>query len=407
MNEQSKKKCCNPTPFPNPIWYGPLQGGLRFWLLSLFFFTYSTGLAAPRQFPTESIAFATGTNFECQRRIQEDSLSRFQASRPCMGVQFTITAYCRDQETAELAFNDAFAAIDRVDMLFSNYNPNSPINRLPQLIDQQGNVHLDPELLTLFVRAQAIVDHTNGSFDYTLGNLTKLWRDARQQQRLPSDEDIRSAVEASGANQVIFDEQAGTLTFRSDTVRFDFGGIAKGYAADLALATLKRHGVNRAMVNAAGDLALGERPPDADGWRIAISDSLDSEPFQAVSYVLLSNCGVATSGDKQQFVFINGRRYSHILNPRTGVGMIGHRQVTVIAPDATAADAYASAFNVMSLKDARQLLKECDSLAARIFVINEMHESPSHGSFDQPSFQSENFPEIHTVRQRYESKAKH
>jgi thiamine biosynthesis lipoprotein len=173
-------------------------------------------------------------------------------------------------------------------------------------------------------------------------------------------------------------------------MRLDLGGIAKGYAADQALAVLRDRGIPRALVDAGGDLAIGDPPPDARGWRIAVATphSTSSPPssptpppedgagtYGAESTVLLlSNCGVATSGDAYQFVEFEGRRYSHIVDPRTGMGVVGASSVTVVAPDGMTADALASAVSVLGPEEGIALIDRTPGAAALVVVLEDAKE---------------------------------
>ncbi|HMO13995.1 MAG TPA: FAD:protein FMN transferase [Pirellulaceae bacterium] len=275
-----------------------------------------------------------------------DELSLFEESRQLMGVVFTIKGYCEDVETAQLAFEDAFAQIKRIEKLFSDYDPNSHINQLFDTGDSVEYVPLCEELAPLFQRSHEIAQATDNAFDYALGNLTRLWRKARHEKRLPSPEETHAAKQSSGLLQIEYDPATKMLKILNPAVRFDFGGIGKGYAADVALSTLRHRGVTRALINAAGDLSIGDPPPNSDGWKIGFR-ATPSPRKQPLAHLKLANCGIATSGDEFHFVLIDGKRYSHIIDPQTGLGMLGHRQVTVIAKDGTTADALASAMNVL------------------------------------------------------------
>ena len=156
----------------------------------------------------------------------------------------------------------------------------------------------------------------------------------------------------------------GAFDLTKRGMQLDFGGIAKGYAVDQALAVLRQHGVTRAMIQAGGDIGLGEPPPDAPGWRVAVpSLDMKSPPQMILS---LSRCAVATSGDTWQFVVIDGRRYSHVVDPRTGIGLTDHCQVTVVAPDGVTADGLSTAVSVLGPEKGLRLIEETPGAAAMI-----------------------------------------
>jgi thiamine biosynthesis lipoprotein len=151
------------------------------------------------------------------------------------------------------------------------------------------------------------------------------------------------------------DPRTGYVRVRKENMRLDLGGIAKGFAADEALAVLRRMGITRAMVAASGDMAFGEPPPGEVGWRIGIAP-LSAESDAPSEYLRLARCGASTSGDAFQHVEIGGKRYSHIVDPRTGLGLTEQSSVTVVAPDATTADSLATAISVVGHVVADDLL---------------------------------------------------
>ena len=149
----------------------------------------------------------------------------------------------------------------------------------------------------------------------------------------------------------------------------DLGGIAKGYAADAALAVLRQHGITRALVAAGGDIAVGDAPPDAVGWKVGIAP-LKNADAPPTHYLLLKNAGVSTAGDSEQFVEIAGRRYSHIIDTKTGLGLVGRRSVTVIAPNATTSDGLDTAICVMGVERGLKLIESRAELAALLVFEN-------------------------------------
>jgi len=194
--------------------------------------------------------------------------------------------------------------------------------------------------------ADRLACQTDGAFDVTVGPLVKLWRRARRRKALPEPERLRRARRSVGYRHMVLDTKRRTVQLMRPDMRLDLGGIAKGYAADAALAVLARRGISRALVDASGDVAIGDPPPQRRGWRIEVA-RLDAKAKQPGRYLMLANCAVATSGDAFQHLAINGRRYSHILDPRTGIGLTTPSSVTIIAPDAVTADSLASAVSVL------------------------------------------------------------
>jgi thiamine biosynthesis lipoprotein len=223
-------------------------------------------------------------------------------------------------------------------------------------------VRVSEDLYRVVARAQAMSVRTGGAFDVTVGALTHLWRRARRQSEAPDPGEQQSARAASGFGLVRLDPDARTIRIARAGVRFDFGGIAKGDAADRALETLRDAGAPRALVVAGGDVAAGAPPPGASGWHVGIAPLNGHMP--PTPSVTVSHAGVSTSGDAEQWVELNGVRYSHILDPRTGRPLAGRRQATAVAPDATTSDMLATALCVLSPVEGRALVSGMPNTAA-------------------------------------------
>lgn len=266
-----------------------------------------------------------------------------------MGVRLQITVYSESAETAGQAIDKAVGQVQKCNRIFSDYSADSEVAQLARQSQSQP-VEVSPELFFLLTRAREINGTTQGAFDITLGGVTKLWRDARRNRKLPEPSVLATALDQIGMQNLILNAKDCTVQVNTE-LEFDFGGIAKGYAADLALASLRRDGLAIALVDLGGDLAVGDSPPGAAGWNVAIAPLQKDDPISR--FISVSNCGLATSGDTEQFVDIDGVRYSHILDPKTGVGLQRRSSVTVIAKDATQADALASAYSVMTLQESR------------------------------------------------------
>jgi thiamine biosynthesis lipoprotein len=262
-----------------------------------------------------------------------------------MGTLFKITLYAPDQSTAQSAAEAAFRRVAALDDTMSDYQADSELMRL---CDQPAGmpVHISMDLLNVLERARKFSTLSDGAFDVTVGPYVRLWRFSRKRKVLPEPSELAAAHAAVGWKNLRLDAQAHTATLLVPNMRLDLGGIAKGYAADQALRLLKDRGINRAMVAASGDIAIGDPPLGQRGWKVAIS-AIDARTNETSSAVLLRNAGVSTSGDTEQFIEINGTRFSHIVNPKTGLGLTNRIQVTVIAPDATTSDALATAASVL------------------------------------------------------------
>ena len=258
---------------------------------------------------------------------------RVEGARDLMGSRFSIVieASSENAVAAQAAMDAAFQRIEDLETVFSDYSPDSEVSRLVA----DGGGEASEDFLKLLRISREISLQTEGAFDVTVGNLTRLWRRSMRRGTLPSTSEVNSAAQASGWNHVKISGRTVTL---SDGVRLDFGAVAKGFAADEAVAVLRNAGFSIALVDAGGDVSMGGAP--ADGWQIAFPDGT-TRTFHTGA--------VATSGDHFRHVEVGGERYSHVLDPATGMGMTDRRTTTVIATNGTWADALASAFSVLPL----------------------------------------------------------
>jgi thiamine biosynthesis lipoprotein len=199
------------------------------------------------------------------------------------------------------------------------------------------------DLFRVLTAAQAIATASDGAFDVTVGPMSVLWRQARRRQQLPAAERMAEARARVGYTKLVLDRSARTATLRDPGMQLDLGGIAKGYAADEAMRVLESNGIARALVAAGGDIVASGPPPGERGWTVAIGTIAGAAPPP----LALSRGAVSTSGDAEQFLEVDGTRYSHIFDPRTGAAVTGRRSVTILARDGTSSDALATAVSVM------------------------------------------------------------
>jgi FAD:protein FMN transferase len=246
-----------------------------------------------------------------------------------MGSIATITLYAESSDQAQHAFVAAFRRIGQLNQILSDYDPGSELSRACQ--DRRP---VSPELWTVLTHAQRLASESGGAFDITVGPLTHLWRKARKTKKMPEAAEITEARGRSGHVHLSMENRAVRCSVAG--MRLDAGGIAKGYAADEALAEIRKAGVTSALVAVSGDIAIGDAPPGKDGWRVKVLNKVR----------VLSHCAVSTSGDEFQFVEIDGVRYSHIIDPRTGMPLRDSRTVAVIAKTGIDADSLATAVSV-------------------------------------------------------------
>ncbi len=266
----------------------------------------------------------------------EPKLSRYTYTEPHMGTRFKIILCAADQSAADGASKAAFARVAALDAMLSDYRPDSELMRLCRRAGGDP-VPVSDELFFVLSRAQEVSRISDGAFDVTVGPVVKLWRRARRTGRLPDPDDLKHALALVGWEKVRLDPKAHTVQLLVPGMQLDLGGIAKGYAADEALKALEQHHVTRALVAASGDIAVSGPPPDADGWKIGIAPLEDSEGTPK-RYLILHDAAVSTSGDAEQYVEIDGKRYSHIVDPKTGIGLVGRMSATVTARRGIMAD---------------------------------------------------------------------
>lgn len=275
----------------------------------------------------------------------ETTPTRFEYSAPRMGTLFRIVLFGPDEAAARDAAAAAFTRISDLNRILSDYDPESEVSRLSRHAPGTA-VPVSADLFALLEEGQQLAADSGGAFDVTVGPIVRLWRHARRTHRLPAPEEREAARRATGHAKLRLRAADRTVTLLEAGMALDFGGIAKGYAADAALAVLRQHGFSRAMVAAGGDLALSAPPPGAPGWRIELAPFGGSlgEPLVLVA----ADVAVSTSGDAEQFVEFDGVRYSHIVDPRTALGLTQPCAVTIVARRGAQADGLATASCVLA-----------------------------------------------------------
>lgn len=285
-----------------------------------------------------------------QTGITAGSQTRFEFSHPQMGTVFRLVFYSnQDSAEAHILAKTIFDRIDTLNMRFSDWLPESELNLLCQKAGEKGCQKVSVELVDILEKSGVYARQSHGAFDITVGALTRLWRRSRNLKELPEPERIASARKMVGWKNISVYPGRSCVRLRKKGMMLDLGGIAQGWTADDCLGILRSNRINIALVDAGGDIALGEPPPGREGWRIEIPSADGNKQM------LLKNCGITTSGPAYRYLELDGKRYAHIVDPRTGQPLTQRTQVTVLAENATTADAWATAIAVLGEKGWKQL----------------------------------------------------
>jgi FAD:protein FMN transferase len=319
---------------------GALSTSRRKFITSLLIIiTFYCGANSPVQF---NVRAAFSQPFDVSPPTpQRAALDRFTFSELHMGVRTNITVYARNSEQARRACSRAFARMAQLENVMSDYRINSELNQL--------NAHaggpplpISADLFFVLSHAQEMARISDGAFDVTAGPLIRLWRRVRKSGALPAPSELKAARALVNWRWLKLNRAQRSAQLLKAGMQLDLGGIAKGYAGDCVLDALRRQGLPHALFEAGGDVVLGEAPPGTRGWMVEIENYKDSQSRT----LPLANCAISTSGDTNQFVIIGGKRYSHIVNPATGLGLTNRRAVTVIAPRGITTDALSTALSI-------------------------------------------------------------
>ena len=296
--------------------------------------------------------------------------TRYEASRYAMGCNYSIVAYGDDNGgLTPQHIKAAFDEIDRIDRLMSHYKPDSPLSQLNRTAATQA-VKVESELFDFIAECLRYSRASNGAFDITVGPLMKAWGFFRGEGRMPTNSELPQARANIGYQYVILDQQARTIRFARAGLELDLGGIAKGYAVDRAVAVLKQRGVRDALVNACGSTmyALGNDPTlgIGKGWAVQVRDPLNEN--KTALTVTLQNQALSISGSYEKFFELKGKRYSHVMNPRTGLPVQGILSVAVITNTGLAGDALDNVFYVAGMARSRVLNQSFKAASVRFFL---------------------------------------
>ena len=285
---------------------------------------------------------------QVQTTEKQERLTRFTLVEYHMGIDARLVVYAPSEEIAKRACEAAFERIAKLDQAMSDYRPTSELMQF--CAKPKGTrVKLSADLFRVLERSQAISRQTGGRFDCTVGPLVQVWRKARKSKALPSQAEIKAAKALVSYRYLHLDRKAQMGWLDKDGMKLDLGGIAKGYAGDEALRSLQQNGIKAALIEMGGDLVLGDAPPEKAGWEVEVPNGKKT--------VFLRNCAISSSGDTEQFVELGGKRYSHVVDTRTGYGLTDRVQATIIARDGFTTDPLSTALTLMDQKGRDKLMR--------------------------------------------------
>lgn len=315
--------------------------------------------------PLRNLGFLIGVSWLTV--LVASAQNRYAYARAAMGSEFKLVFYASSDSIAKVASDSVFKRIEFLNGILSDYWDGSEANRLSATAATGEWFVASKELFEVLQKSQQLSQKTQGAFDITIGPSVQLWRRAIRRHYFPSQKDIRQARSSVGYRKLQLNPSKRGVLLKKRGMRIDFGGIGKGYAADEALTVLKYFGISQALLDAGGDLAIGDTPPHKNGWDIEVSSGQNDSTFRQI--LTLKNCGVATSGATYRYLQHGGVRYSHIVNPRTGIGLTTHTRTTVIAPDGTTADALATALSVLGVDKSKKVVRQFDNV--KVWLIEQ------------------------------------
>ncbi len=281
-------------------------------------------------------------------------LQRFSFTESKMGSPFSIVLFAADSLQATTVSAGCFRLVDSLVVIFSDYIDSSELNRLCVRAGTANGFACSAALYDILSQSATAWKKSKGSFDITLGPLTRLWRQARKEKKFPTAIQIKEKRALTGFSKVRLDNSTHTAWLRQAGMQLDLGGIGQGYIAQKTIDFILANGIENALVDVSGDIACIGHPTGRSGWSVAINVP-ESRQDLLPDHLLLSNQAVTTSGDVYQYMEHAGKRYSHIIDPATGYGLTSQKNVTVITRDGTTADWLTKACSILPIEQAKNL----------------------------------------------------
>lgn len=298
-----------------------------------------------------------------RRPVEVDSGSRLM-----MGTFARVVVIAKSEKAARACIAAAFDVQDRIESLMSYHRQDSELNTVNRCAAREP-VPVNPMTFEVLRQAIHFSEVSEGTFDVTVGPLVDLWRTAGQANEPPTEEALAEARRKVGFRKLTLDDKAMTVRFAEEGMRIDLGGIAKGYAVDKAVEAMAKHGALGGMVDLGGNIrCFGRAPRGQEKWRIGMQDPNvapdDLNPSKYLLVLEIADMSVATSGDYRRFTVVEGRRQSHVLDARSGRGAEKLVSDTIIAPDATTADALSTAVNILGPEAGMALVERLPGVEA-------------------------------------------
>ena len=278
-----------------------------------------------------------------------------------MGSAFDLTLVANNQVEADQLFKQAIAEIERIERLISSWDKASETSQVNKMAGKKA-VKVTKELYDLVFRAKAIAQLTNGAFDPTYATVDKIWTFDGRDVKQPNTEIISASVAKIGFDKIAFDPLESSLYLPLQGMKIGFGAIGKGYAADRVKFLLQKQGVAAGIVNASGDMSAWGIQPNGNPWQVGLINPKNKD--KVFAWFPVKDQAVVTSGDYEKFVLINGKRYGHIINPKTGFPSQGVISCTVFAPKAELADALSTALFVMGVETGIDFINQLNQVEA-------------------------------------------
>lgn len=285
-----------------------------------------------------------------------------------MGSRFDISIVAKDSTLAEQSIDEVIAEISRIENLISDWRPYTQIGQVNSNAGIKP-VKVDQEVFELTERALQLSEITGGAFDISFAAMDRIWKFDGSMKEMPSPEAIKNSVTRVGYKNIVLDKENRTIFLKLAGMKIGFGALGEGYAADKCKKMMQEKGITAGIVNGSGDMNTWGTQPDGSAWNIGITDPKD--PTELMAIVPLKHGAVVTSGSYEKYVVFNGRRYAHIINPKTGYPATGLTSVTIFGPSAELANGLSTSIMVLGKKAGLRLLKNYPEMSYILISDNE------------------------------------